>query len=113
MNSPKTRSPARKFSEWIEMNKDSQAYSDYKEGINKGLDIVKGTFEENLEKFYLFDCDEYRDVKISNLQNTFNLLIDEITVSKKPNCSDERLEGIYTGFEKSKEIFKDFIEGSL
>ncbi|HEY3361913.1 MAG TPA: hypothetical protein VGK06_08870 [Methanosarcina sp.] len=32
------------------MNKDYQAYSDFKEGVNKGLDIAKYTFEENLEK---------------------------------------------------------------
>jgi len=109
----KIRNPARKFSEWIEMNKDYQAYSDFKEGINKGLDIAKGTFEENLEKFLLFDSEEYRDVKINNLQSTFNTLIDEINLTKKPNCSNDRFEGIYTGFEKSKQIFRDFLEMSL
>ena len=35
------------------MNKDHQAYSDFKEGVNKGLDIAKYTFEENAEKFSL------------------------------------------------------------
>lgn len=95
------------------MNKDYQAYSDFKEGINKGLDIAKGTFEENLEKFLIFDSEEYRDVKINNLQSTFNTLIDEINFAKKPNCSDDRFEGIYTGFEKSKQMFRDFLEMSL
>ena len=45
--------PVRKFKNFIEMNKDHQAYSDFKEGVNKGLDIAKYTFEENAEKFSL------------------------------------------------------------
>ncbi len=37
----KMETSVRKFNICIEKNKDQQAYSDFKEGVNKGLDIVK------------------------------------------------------------------------
>lgn len=50
MNTEKKKNLVRKFNAHIEMNKDKQAYSDFKEGVNKGLDIAKYAFEDNLEK---------------------------------------------------------------
>lgn len=49
-------------------------------------------------------------MKIQNLQNEFNSLIDTLDIRKKPNCSEERLEGIHKGFEKSKLLFVEFIK---
>lgn len=92
------------------MNKDYQAYSDFKEGVNKGLDIARYTFEENAEKFSLSLSDEDRALRTGNLQNEFNQLLDGIILPKKPNCSEERLNGIHSGFEKSKKIFGDFVQ---
>lgn len=92
------------------MNRDSQAYSDFKEGINKGLDIARYTFEENIDKFSLPGPDEEESVKAKNLQDDFSHLLDEIVLTKKPNCSEERLDGIHTGFERSKKIFNDFLQ---
>ena len=103
----------RKFNTSIEMNKDSQAYSDFKEGVNKGLDIAKYTFEENLEKLSLSISDEDKAVRIRSLENSFNQLLDGIPFSKKPNCSEERLDGVHTGFERSKKIFRELINESF
>lgn len=103
----------RKFNTYIESNKDNQAYSDFKEGVNKGLDIAKYTFEENLEKLSLSGSDDDPAEKIRGLENNFNQLLDGIALSKKPNCSEQRLDGVYTGFEKSKKIFKEFITESF
>ncbi|MCC4767154.1 hypothetical protein FXW07_11125 [Methanosarcina sp. DH1] len=103
----------RKFNVCIERNKDYQAYSDFKEGVNKGMDIAKYTFEDNLEKLSLSDMDNDPVEKIRGLENNFNKLLDGITLSKKPNISEQRLDGVYTGFEKSKKIFKEFITESF
>ncbi|WP_410507490.1 hypothetical protein RSJ42_11805 [Methanosarcina hadiensis] len=113
MTTQKINSLVRKFSHSIEMNKDRQAYSDFKEGVNKGLDIARYTFEENANKFSLPGPDEDGDVKAKDLQDDFSQLLDEIVLTKKPNCSEERLDGIYTGFERSKKIFKDFLQEAL
>ncbi len=103
----------RKFNIYIERNKDNQAYSDFKEGVNKGLDIAKYTFEDNLENFSLSDLDEDPAEKIRGLENNFNQLLDGIYLSKKPNCSEQRLDGVHTGFERSKKIFKELITESF
>ncbi len=103
----------RKFNIYIEMNKDDQAYSDFKEGVNKGLDIAKYTFEDNLEKLSLSVPDEDPAEKIRDLESNFNQLLDGIALSKKPNCSEQRLDGVHTGFERSKKIFKEFIQESF
>ncbi len=103
----------RKFNVCIERNKDHQAYSDFKEGVNKGLDIAKYTFEDNLEKLSPSDLDDDPAEKIRGLENNFNQLLDGITLSKKPNFSEQRLDGVYTGFEKSKKIFREFITESF
>lgn len=110
MNAQKVKNAVRRFSELIERNKDYRAYSDFKEGINEGLEIAKDTFEENVEKFDLSDSNEDRAVKIQSLQDRFNLLIDTIGIIKKPNYSKEQLDGIYEGFERSKELFGEFIK---
>jgi len=104
------KNAVRKFSDLIERNKDFRAYSDFKEGINEGLEIAKDAFEENAEKFNLSDSVEARDSKIQSLQNRFNLLIDSIEITKKPNYSEDQLEGVYKGLERSKELFGDFIK---
>jgi len=101
---------AKKFSRSIEMNRDRQAYSDFKEGINKGLQIAKNTFNENVEKFVSSGYDEDRIAEAQNLQDRFNLIIDSIVVKEKPNYSRDHLEGIYEGFEISKEIFEEFVK---
>ena len=101
----------RKFSNLIERNKDYRAYSDYKEGINEGLEIAKDTFEEHVETFDLSNMEEDQTIKIKRLQNKYNLLIDTIEVRKKPNYSEEQLEGIHKGFERSKVLFGEFIKG--
>jgi len=100
----------RRFSDLIERNKDDQAYSDYKEGINEGLEIAKDTFEENAEKFIPSSSDEDPVAKIQNLQDRFNLIIDTIAVHKKPHYSQDHLEGIYEGFKKSKELFGECVK---
>jgi hypothetical protein len=102
-----------KFNRFIDMNKDHQAYSDFKEGVNKGLDIAKYTFEENAEKFSLFCSDEDPAVKTKSLQDNFCQLLDSIVMAKKPNWSEDHLEGVFTGFERSKEIFREFIKESF
>ena len=108
-----TKHITKKFNSLIEKNRDLNAYSDFKEGVNRGLDIAKGIFEDNVEKFDILHSNEERDTKINNLQNNFDLLIDNINFSKKPNCSDEKLEGIYHGFERSKQIFGEFVKDSV
>jgi hypothetical protein len=113
LDKQKIETPVRKFKNFIEMNKDHQAYSDFKEGVNKGLDIAKYTFEENAEKFSLSYLDEDRDIRIKSLQSDFNQLLDRIALSKKPNFSEDCLDGIRIGFERSKEIFREFIENSF
>ena len=55
MNKQQVKNAVRRFSDLIERNKDLQAYSDFKEGMNEGLEIAKDTFEENAEKFVLSD----------------------------------------------------------
>lgn len=106
----KINNVVRRFSYLIEKNKDGQAYSDFKEGINEGLEIAKDTFEENVEKFDFSCSDGDREARIQRLQNLFNLFIDTIEITKKPNYSRDQLEGIYKGFEKSKKLFNEFIK---
>ncbi|RPJ77731.1 MAG: hypothetical protein EHM20_05560 [Alphaproteobacteria bacterium] len=113
MDRQKVEDSVRKFKNFIEMNKDQQAYSDFKEGVNKGLDIAKYTFEENAEKLSLSHSDADLDVRIKSLQDNFNQLLDGIILPKKPNCSEDHLDGISTGFERSKEIFREFIKESF
>jgi hypothetical protein len=103
------KNAVRKFSDLIERNKDFRAYSDFKEGINEGLEMAKDAFEENAEKFNLSGSDE-GDSKIQSLQNRFNLLIDTIEITKKPNYSEDQLDGVYKGLERSKELFGYFIK---
>lgn len=64
----------RRFSNLIERNKEHRAYSDFKEGINKGMDIAKFTFEDHVEKFDLSNLESNQTTKIQNLQNEFNYL---------------------------------------
>jgi hypothetical protein len=109
----KDKKVIRKFSDLIERNKDYQAFSDFKEGVNEGLELAKDTFEENAEKFISVDPDEDRIVKIKSLRDKFNGIIDTIVVKDKPNYTDEHLEGIYTGLEKSKELFEKCINETL
>lgn len=110
----KVKTSVKKFNKFIDENKDHQAYSDYKEGVNKGLDMAKYTFEENAEKFCVLDTDgDQSENNVSCLHDNFCQLIDKIVLAKKPNWSEEHFEGLYTGFEKSKEIFKVFIKESF
>lgn len=113
MDPQKIKNLIRKFNTCIEMDKDYQAYSDFKEGVNKGLDIAKYTFEENLEKLSLFSSDEDQAEKVRGLENDFNQLLDGISLSEKPNFSGERLDGVHIGFERSKKIFRQMINESL
>lgn len=106
----KMETSVRKFNKFIEKNKDHQAYSDFKEGVNEGLDIAKYTFEENAERFCLFDAHEDQAVKIKCLHDNYCQIVDRIVVAKKPNWSEDHLNGVFTGFERSKEIFKEFIK---
>ncbi len=99
-----------RFSDLIDRSKDQQAYSDFKEGINEGLEIAKDTFDENAEKFVLFNSDYDRATEIKSLQDKFSLIIDTLTIRKKPKYSQDNLDGIYKGLERSKELFRDFIE---
>lgn len=113
LDTQKMKTLVRKFNTYIEMNKDYQAYSDFKEGVNKGLDIAKYTFEENLEKLSLPGPGEDQAERIRGMENNFVQLLDGIALSKKPNCSEERLDGVHTGFEKSKKIFREFVKESF
>lgn len=105
----KVKDAVRTFSELIERNKDRQPYSDYKEGINQGLEIAKDAFEENVENFVYFSSNEDRAAQIKSLQDRYDLLLDAIIV-EKPRHTRSQLEGIDRGFEKSKELFEDFIK---
>ena len=109
MDTQKVKIAVRRFSNLIERNKDARAYSDFKEGINEGLEIAKDTFEENAEKFDLSDSSEDKTLKMQGLQDRFNLLIDTLEITKKPNYSRDQLDGIYMGLERSKELFREFI----
>lgn len=110
MNQQKIKKTIRKFSDLIERNKDTQAYSDYKEGINEGLEMAKDTFEDNVEKFLSPVSEEDPAAKAQSLQDRFNLIIDSIVVKEKPNYSQDHLDGIYDGFKKSKKLFGDCIK---
>jgi hypothetical protein len=112
LNKEQVKSAIRIFSDLIERNKDHRAYSDFKEGINEGLEIAKDAFDENAEKF-ISDLDEDRTTRIKNLQDRFDLLIDTLVIRRKPRYSQDSLDGIYNGLEKSKEIFKYFLEDFL
>jgi len=110
LDQQKIKKTVRRFSALIERNKDDQAYSDYKEGINEGPEMAKDTFEENAEKFISSSLGEDPIAKIQNLQDRFNLIIDAIAVHKKPHYSQDHLEGIYEGFKKSKELFGECVK---
>ncbi|WP_269850240.1 hypothetical protein [Methanosarcina horonobensis] len=51
--------------------------------MNKGLDIARYTFEENVEKFSLLGLDEDQAQKVKSLQDNFNRLLDGIILPKK------------------------------
>jgi hypothetical protein len=110
LNRQQVENAVTRFSDLIDRNKDPQAYSDFKEGINEGLEIAKDTFDENAEKFALSNSDYDRAAQIKSLQDRFNSLIDMLTIIKKPKYSQDSLDGIYKGLERSKELFRDFIE---
>jgi len=108
----KAKDSVRVFSKLIEKNKDRQPYSDYKEGINQGLEIAKDAFEENAEKFVYSNSNnsnEDRDAKIKNLQDRFDLLLNTIVVDK-PRYTKSHLDGINKRFEKSKKLFAEFVK---
>ncbi len=63
-----------------------------------------------MENFYISSSKENQTIKIQNLQNEYNLLIDTLKIGKKPNYSTDCLEGIYEVLEKSKALFGEFIE---
>ncbi len=56
------------------------------------------------------NSDYDRATEIKSLQDRFNLLIDTLNIRKKPKYSQDSLDGIYEGLERSKELFRDFIE---
>lgn len=109
MKEQKAKDAVKEFSKLIEKNKDRQPYSDYKEGINQGLEMAKDTFEENAEKFVFSNSNEDRDAKIQSLQDRFDLLLDKIIV-EKPRYTRDHLDGINKGFEKSKKLFAEFVK---
>jgi hypothetical protein len=74
------------------------------------LDIAKSAFEDNAGHFYLSDLDKDEHIKIEILKDKYNSLIDAVEVIKKPKYSDEHLEGIQEGLEKSKVLFGEFIK---
>ncbi len=113
MNKQQVENTIKRFSDLIERNKDHRAYSDFKEGFNEGLEIAKDTFDENAEKFVLSDSDKDRAAKLESLQDMFNLLIDTLVITKKPRYSQDSLDGINTGLQRSKELFRDFTEEFL
>ncbi len=110
MNKQQVEDAVIKFSDLIERSKDHQAYSDYKEGINEGLEIAKDAFDENAEKLVLSGSDYDKATEIKSLQDRFNLLVDTLLIYKKPRYSQDSLDGIYRGLEKSKEVFRNFID---
>jgi hypothetical protein len=113
MDTQKMKTLIRKFNTHIEMNKDYQAYSDFKEGVNKGLDIARYTFEDNLERLSLSVSGDDPAERVIGLESSFNQLLDGIALPKTPNCSQQRLDGVQTGFETSKKIFKEFLNESF
>lgn len=113
MDEQRAKDAVKAFSKLIEKNKDRQPYSDYKEGINQGLEISKDAFEENAEKFFFSNSNnsnEDRDAKIKSLQDRFDLLLDAIAV-EKPRYTRSHLDGIEKGFKKSRKLFGEFIKG--
>jgi hypothetical protein len=90
------------------MHKEDRAYSDFKEGVNKGLEIARYTFEEHIDKFDLFCLESNRAMELQTLQNKYNSVIDTLEI-KKPNCSEECLKGIQAGLEKSRILFGELI----
>lgn len=109
LNKQQVEDAIAEFSDLIDRSKDHQAYSDYKEGINEGLEIAKDTFDENAEKLVIINENCDRNEAVQSLQDRFNLLIDTLVVRRKPKYSRDTLEGIYSGLERSKELFGDFI----
>jgi hypothetical protein len=101
------RKVIRKFSYLIERNKDLRAFSDYKEGVNEGLELAKDTFEENVEKFTSLGLGEDIGANVQNLQNKYDLLIDSIDIKEKPRYSKDQLDGIREGLERSKKLFEE------
>jgi hypothetical protein len=110
LNKQQVEDAVTRFSDLIDRSKDQQAYSDYKEGINEGLELAKDTFDENAEKFISSNLDYDQAREIKGLQDRFNLLIDTLVIRKKPKYSQDNLDGIHRGLERSKELFGDFIE---
>jgi hypothetical protein len=110
LDKQQVKNAVREFSDLIERNKDSRAYSDFKEGINEGLELAKDTFDENAEKLISSDSGQDRTTRIKSLQDGFNLLIDSLVIRRKPRYSQDSLDGIHNGLEKSKELFRYFIE---
>lgn len=104
---------ARKFNDLIARSKDSKAYSDFKEGVNEGLDLARYVFDDNADKFNLSDFDEDRDAEIKELQDRYNSIVDRIEIKKKPGCSEDQLEGIREGLQESKALFGEFIKGFI
>lgn len=85
---------------------------DYKEGINKGLEIDKDAFEENAEKFVYSNSNnsnEDRDMKTKSLQNRLDLLLDIVDI-EKPRYAKDHLDGINEEFEKSRKLFAEFVK---
>jgi hypothetical protein len=113
LNKQQVEDAVERYSDLIDRSKDQQAYSDYKEGINEGLEIAKDTFDEYAEKFDLSDSNEDRATKIKSLQDRFEQLIDTLSIRKKPKYSQDSLDGINEGLKRSKELFRDFIEEFL
>jgi hypothetical protein len=110
LDKQKIKKITRKFNDLIERNKDHRAYSDFKEGVNEGLEVAKDTFEENIMRFTSLESDEERETKAEELQNKFNLLIDSVVVKEKPRYSKDQLDGIHEGLEKSKKLFMECLE---
>ena len=81
----KTKDAIRIFSRLIERNKDRQAYSDYKERVNQGLEIARDVFEENNSK-------EDQNAKIKSLQDRLDLFLDTVIVQNhvilKATCTE-------------------------
>lgn len=66
----------------IENSKDKHAYSDFKEGVNKGLEIAKDAFKDNADKFCLSDLQENPAIKTEKLQDKYNSFINTVEVIK-------------------------------
>jgi hypothetical protein len=72
--------------------------------------MAKNAFEDNADHLCLSNFGEDRHIKIEILKNKYNSLIDAVEVIKKPKYSEEHLEGIQEGLEKSKVLFGEFIK---